>query len=321
MSPADSVTLASLLALVAPVGLTILAGFLVRRLGWLTQEADRSLLRLTVNVLTPCLVLDSVLGNRALHQAGNLVAAPVLGFLTVLAGFGACRLAARVVRLGDRRTCDTFAVVAGLYNYGYIPLPLVLSLFGPATVGVLFAFNLGVELCLWTLGVTLLGDSQGKALWRRAVSVPALAIVLAMLLNLLHAGDWMPRFVTGTAHLMGAAAIPLGLLLSGASLADLLAEDSLRGGAKPVALGALLRLGLLPLLFLAAARWLPVPAELQRVLVVQAAMPSAIVPIILTRHYGGDTATALKVVVGTTLIALVTLPWWLRAGLALLPPG
>jgi predicted permease len=142
-----------------------------------------------------------------------------------------------------------------------------------------------------------------------------------MLLNLMHAGEWLPTFVTGTAHLLGAAAIPLGLLLSGASFADLITGESLRGGMKTFTAGALMRLGLLPVLFLLAAHFLPVSLELKRVLIVQAAMPSAIVPIILTRHYGGDTAAALRVVLGTTLLALLTLPWWLRAGLALLGHG
>jgi hypothetical protein len=65
----------SLLAAVAPVFLIIGVGFGIRRLEWLSAEADASLLRIVVNLLFPCLILDTILGNEAMRQAGNLVLA------------------------------------------------------------------------------------------------------------------------------------------------------------------------------------------------------------------------------------------------------
>jgi predicted permease len=75
---------------------------------------------------------------------------------------------------------------------------------------------------------------------------------------------------------------------------------------------------LLPVCFLLIAWILPCSIELKRVLVVEAGMPSAVLPIVLARHYGGDPGTALRVALGTSLLALVTLPLWISVGLALL---
>jgi len=69
-------------------------------------------------------------------------------------------------------------------------------------------------------------------------------------------------------------------------------------------------------LILAAAKWLPLSVELKRVLVVQAAMPAGVMPIIIARHYGGQPLTAVQIVLGTTILALITIPLWLRLGLA-----
>jgi predicted permease len=69
-------------------------------------------------------------------------------------------------------------------------------------------------------------------------------------------------------------------------------------------------------LILAAAKWLPLSIELKRVLVVQAAMPAGVMPIIIARHYGGQPLTAVQIVLGTTILALLTIPLWLRVGLA-----
>jgi predicted permease len=77
-----------------------------------------------------------------------------------------------------------------------------------------------------------------------------------------------------------------------------------------------LRLGIFPLLFLALARWLPCSTELKRVIVVQGAMPSAVIPIIIAQHYGGRPLTAVQVVLGTTALSILITPLWLRIGLA-----
>jgi predicted permease len=82
-----------------------------------------------------------------------------------------------------------------------------------------------------------------------------------------------------------------------------------------MALACLIRLGILPLLFLGGAFLLSGPVELRRVMVLQAAMPSAVFPIIMARHYGGDSITAVRVVVVTTVLGLITIPLWIRAGM------
>jgi hypothetical protein len=51
------------------------------------------------------------------------------------------------------------------------------------------------------------------------------------------------------------------------------------------------------------------------VIVLEAAMPAAVFPIVMARHYGGDAATALRVVFSTSLVSLLTIPLWIRFGL------
>lgn len=307
----------TLLAAVAPVFAVIAAGFLMRRARWLTAEADQSLLRITVNFLYPALILDKVLGNPALRSLSTVLLAPAVGFGTTALGFGLALLAARALRLGDSNSQRTFAFSTGLYNYGYIPLPIILTLFDERTVGVLFLHNLGVEIALWTLGVVILTGATGGG-WRRMINGPTVAIVIALTLNFAHARDWLPSFTLAAAKLAGDAAIPLGLILSGAILADLLRGTRFGGGTRVIAAGSLLRLAVLPALFLLLAFFIPASIELKRVIAIQAAMPAAMIPIVLARLYGGDTATALRVVVATTLISLVTIPLWIRLGTALL---
>ncbi len=311
-------TYATLLAAVAPVFLVILTGFAIRRAGWLTEEADGSMMRVVVNLLFPCLILDNILGNPAVEQIGNVILAPLVGAGTTLLGFGLCWIAAPVFGVRTPLARRTFAFTVGLYNYGYIPLPLIQKLFPPPTVGILLVHNVGVETALWTAGLALIsGGAAGgeKSRWRRVLNVPTVAILTALTLHFLGARWWMPGVVLSAVHSVGAAAIPMGLILTGATFCDQVRFLSWKNSAADSIGAALLRLGLLPACMLALARWLPCPLELRHVMVIQAAMPCAVVPVLLAKHYGGEPALALRIILVTSVLGLLTIPMWLQLGL------
>ena len=304
-----------LLAAVAPVFIQIGLGWLIRRIGWLTEEADASLLRVIVNLLYPCLILDTILGNRALEKAGNVLLAPVVGFCTVVLGYAICYATAPLFGARESRQRRTFAFTTGIYNYGYLALPIAQSRFGTETSGVLFIHNLGVEIALWTIGIMVIsGEVRGSG-WRKILNGPVIAIVCAAALHFAGARVWMPSVALSAVHSLGATALPIGLILTGATFADHMRDLSTNSRVLTTFGACLLRLAALPLLMLAIARWLPCPIELRRVMIIQAAMPCAVIPVILSKLYGGDPASALRIILVTSVLGLLTIPFWLQFGL------
>ena len=307
-----------LLQIVLPVFLVMGAGYAMRRARILTEEADQSLLGVLIKLFVPCLALDVIIGNEALVRPANLFLPPVAGFASLSAGIGLSLLVAKWFLKGDA-VKRTFACTAGLQNYGYIPLPLCLALFDREVVGVLFAFNLGVEVAMWTLAVaTVSGRQADKRWWEPLWNPPIVAVVAAILLNLAGAKNWIPASVGTAWHMLGLCAVPLGLLVSGALLADFAKPHVLRSGWKATGLAIGLRLGALPALLMASAFLLPCDHALRSVLVVQAAMPSAVFPIVLAKIHRGDIPTAIRIVLGTSLVGLVTIPLWLAFGLRMI---
>lgn len=314
-------TLATLFAAVLPVFGLMAAGFVLRRIHWLTEEADQSLLRICVSVLLPALIFESVLGNAALQRIENLILPPLVAVVTVAAGVALAWISARFTGLQTPPERRTFALTAGLQNYGYIPLPLCILLFDSGTVGVLLVHNVGVELMLWTVGVAVLSGGGWRGSWKRFINAPLLALVVALILNGLAHFYTAPapvlaagRVVMIGVHWLGQCAIPLALLLIGAIVADHIGE--MRGGrfASVVFFAIAVRLVVMPALFVLLAKYLPCSIELKRVIVVEGAMSSAVLPIALTKHYGGDPRTALQVVLGTSFAGLATIPIWIRVG-------
>ncbi|HWL51406.1 MAG TPA: AEC family transporter [Chthoniobacteraceae bacterium] len=309
-----------LFAAVAPVFVILGLGFLLRRLRVLNEEADASLLRICVNLLYPCLIATTIIGNDLLDDFSNVWLPPLTGILFVAIGYLVAFGGARALGLETGRGARTFVFVTGLYNYGYTAIPVVENLFGTKTLGILFTHNLGVEIAFWVGAGLILANRGGggdrQPLWRHLLSTPVIAILVSLLLHFLSADDYLPAWLLVAAGMIGASAIPMALLLTGATLSDFAAEvRPTRSGAVVTASATAIRLAVLPILFILIARWLPCSRELKEVLIVQAAMPCAMLPIVLAKHYGGDTGMAIQIVLVTTALGLFTIPYWVSLGL------
>ena len=213
--------------------------------------------------------------------------------------------------------CRTFAFTVGIYNYAYITVPLMAALFGRESLGVLFAHNVGVEAAVWTVGVLVLAGHSLREGWRQLYSPPVLALVLAVGVNLTGLGDHLPGVGLDVLRTLAACAIPLGLLLSGATMAEHLFTRPADLFEWRTSLAAVvLRLGVLAGVFLLLAKFGPFSAELKHVILVQATMPAAFLPLVIVKHYEGDSLTAMRSVLATVVASIVLMPLWLKWGLA-----
>lgn len=296
-----------------PVYLIVLLGPILRRSGTLTPEMDKGIMTMAVHLFFPCLILDKVLGAEVLRDAGVVATSMSVGFGLILVGTAIAWMVAPLLDLkkgGGRRT---FAVAGGLQNYGYIAIPLVLALFpGDDVMAVLFIHNLGVELAMWTLGLMLLSGIT-KPSPKVLLKGPIIAVVIGIFLLQTGLDYWVPGIVKQSFSMLGACAVPVSLLLVGTVVYDLVGK--VKFDWKIGMGGIVVRLGLLMVLFLTVAKFVPMPVELQQVLVVQAALPSAMFPIVLSRHYGGRTDVAIIVVIATTIASLVTMPFVISMGM------
>jgi predicted permease len=312
--------------------LIIAVGAAVRRLGILDEQADRSMLNLCVHLLLPCLILDHVIASDALRQSRNLLLSPLLGFVVTAGSLVLAGLAARLGRLGPN-PARTFRFIAGIYNYGYIPVPLMATLYGGNALAVLFLFNLGTETAFWTVGfATFMGHSPLSD-WRRVLTTPVRAVILGVAINLLTAcfglrlddatlasatWGWPVKVLLDAVNQIGLCSIPVALIVIGATMADFWGEFRAAAGAGVMALALAVRNLVCPLAFVLLAMALPVSRELKETLVVQAAMPAGLFPLLLTRHNGGSTPVALQVIFSTSAVAIITLPLWIHFGMKLI---
>jgi predicted permease len=295
---------------VLPVYLLMACGALLRRSGVIRRDHDDALLRLVYSVMLPCFIVHKIL------DAGSLVlrtapAAIALGFFLPLAATGIGLAVGRLLGMEKGTGLRTFALASGVPNFGFTAAPTIEILWGSTTLATLFIHNLGMETMMWSVGVMLMcGTADGA--WRKLLNGPMLAVPAGLLLVVCGLDPLIGKAPRTALAMLGAGAFPLGIVFIGCLISDLASTG--RPAPRTIAGSLLVRFVLAPLLFLGAARFLPIPTELKQVLVVQAAMPGATSPMMLARLYGGKTAIAAQVLVFTTLASLVALPWIIAIG-------
>jgi len=302
---------------VAGVFLVMAVGAIARKRHWLTRESDASLANLTANVLLPALFLDRVLTGPELDSLTIAWIGPVIGFVTTAVGlvlaFALARSCGRWFGCESESSQRAFALGVGICNYGYIPLPLAQYFYPDAEVD-LILHNVGVDLALWTVGIAVIAGGKKSSVKRALLSPPVIAIGIAIAIKQSGVGAYLPGPVMQMIRSLSLCAIPLGLVLSGAIIVDYIRHANWRTSTRTILAAILFRQLAMPALMLGVAVWLPLTTSIREVVVLQAAMPSAVFPIVLTRLYDRDTTTALRVILGTGLFGLITIPLWLYAG-------
>lgn len=314
----DTGSFFSIATTVSGVFLVMAVGAFARYMKWFTSEVDRSLAGFTSNVLLPAFFFHRIMTDTKLSTSLSAWTPSLYGAGLTAFGFGisvsVVWLVGRWFGLNEPSERRSFALCTGVANYGYIAFPLA-EAFYPGCVVALLVHNVGVDMALWSIGLFIISGQGLKKSWRRVVfSPPLVSVVIALTIRQLGGQAFIPKPIMHLSDQLGRCSIPIGLVLSGAIIFDYAGRVRFAEAWRPLALAVAVRIVLLPIVFLAVAKFGNLSRELQEVLLLQAAMPSATFPLVMTRLYNQSVETAWTVVVGTSLLGIVTIPLWMVFG-------
>lgn len=299
--------------------ITVFIGALLRKYNRLNDQTDESLLWIFINILYPALIMSAIMNNSSLKNPEDIFAPPLLGFSSVLLSLGLGLLFYKHLGLKGEKEQRTFLLASSLNNYGIVPVLLVLALYSHETLGILFLYNMGVELALWTVGILIIcSQITLKARFERLLNAPLCALVGSLFIHFLGIDKYLPQFVTKTSNLLGYTAIPLALMLAGSLMYDSVKTYKIRDGIKTMGGAVVIRLLLFPIVYLMLICLLPLSTELKNVMLVQAAQPAAVISIVLAKQYNSCPYTAFLVIFATFTGSVLTMPFWVLLGSYLL---
>lgn len=281
---------------VLPVFLISFAGYL---LAWRMTIDGRSLGRLLFYLATPALVFRSLYTTEVALGTMQQVAI-VAAAVSILAG-----LAGWLIGFDQpRRERMAIVLTSAISNNGNMGIPICYFAFGEIGLALGTLYYVVSAFLNNTLGVAVASAgaaSLSKAL-RTSLQVPMLYTATAgLLLN--QMGGEVPLPIFRAIDLMANAAVPGMLALLGIQLRS----SPLFQGQAVIWRSSAVRLVGAPLLALLLCMWLAVEGVERDVLILQAAMPTAVMGAVLATEY--DTAPQLvaAVIFVTTLLSMGTL--------------
>lgn len=289
--------LSELIAILAPIVISVLIGFIWGRSG--TDYPADFVSRIVMYVGTPCLTISamskvevdaSVMGEVMLATAIAMAAMGVMGWLLL-----------RSLKLD----IPTYLPPLIFPNNGNMGLPLCLFAFGQLGLALALGSFMVMMIATFTVGLLIVSEGGWGDRFKDMVRQPvihSMVIALAMLVT----GTHLPRWIDNTVTLIGGFAIPLMTITLGVSLATLKIGTWRRSLGFSIAriFGGLV-LGWL-------SCWLlSVEGVSRSVVLLQSAMPVAVFNYLLALRYDRNPQEIAATVVISTLLAFVTLPFLL----------
>ncbi len=300
---------------ILPPFLILGLGAFARKVNWLRAEADSSLSMVTIQILYPCFIVYHILGTERLEVTYFSFLPPLFGFVSILVGFGLAWTVSRLFKI-EPKAAKSFRFCSGIFNYGFIAIPVANSIFGSDIIVRIILFNLGVEIAIWTVGILIL--TQKKIRFSGIVNPPVIAVIIAFCLQSVGGVRVIPIFLFDVIQMLGQCSIPIGLLLIGGSFYQLMQNFKFSSHYKTEVAAVITRNLLFPLCVMLFIKFIPMPVEMEwmnQILVIQAAMPAGIFAIVIVGSYSEDKETAMRSIMSTMVTGVLTLPLWIVIGL------
>ncbi|MBN1445382.1 MAG: AEC family transporter [Candidatus Omnitrophica bacterium] len=297
-------------------------GMLARRLNVIDRDSASRMSRAATNFFYPALIFTTLVSNFNIKELVQNWILPAGTVVIMSTGFLLAFVFYRFIKFSGEKEENQFFFQCTINNYSFLPLPIVLMLWGnPGVAGLIFS-SLGSELCVWTIGVFgLTGRRFRRDSLMQLLSVPMIAIFASVAVMALRDFAGGPSGFTPNLFLkdlggslfsvldiFGKGTIPLAMFIAGSRMAELKPRHLFTATQGYV---VALRLLVIPAVTSAILLLLPFPLETRMILLVVATMPSAIASVVLSEVYDSDTEFAASCVLTTHLFSLITIPLWL----------
>lgn len=295
-------------------------GYIARKRGMISAVGTSEMVRVMIAVIYPCLIFSSVTRLKIQELGANWMM-PVMAMAIAGTGLILGLISLRFMKNVDQQRSTAFIFQNMINNYLFLPLPLVMLLWGNEGVALLVFASMGFELTVWTIGVFLFNRSSKLTEGLKMMfGPPLIALIFSIgwvcVRDLLHpelpeAGffaDLMRRILDLTyfgTDTVGKATVGVSMIVSGSRIAAL---NMTTAFDKHVWILSVLRLVVTPVIFILILKQIPMDETAYGILSIMAVMPAAVTSLVFSERFGGDSDFIATTLLITHLGAVVTIP-------------
>lgn len=195
-------------------------------------------------------------------------------------------------------------------NYGFIGNFVVLGIWGNEVFFryTMFTLLIGIVCCSWGLFILIPKGqiSFWQGLKKGFLTPPIIALVLGIIIGLLDLGKCVPSFAMSALDNAAKCMGPVAMVLAGMVIAEYDVKKLVEN--KKVYVVSLLRLIVIPTVFILALKALGTSDEIMTFALIAFATPLGMNTIVYPAAFGGDTETGASMTVISSILSIVTIP-------------
>ena len=272
----------------------IALGYILKRLDFLSEDDITPLNKIVMNILLPCMIFSALFSAdlSAIHKLGVLPIAIISCIILKKFGFD------------DKRLWSVLVTVM-IANTAFMGYPVNLGVFGDAGFLRAIFCDLGttsIFLILSLLLVLKFGGTPRAAVKDILLFPPLWAVVLGIIFNLCNIP--IGPVVDNVVNYLGDGAIPLIMISLGLSIN----LGGLKWNKDMVCFTSIMKLFIFPIVMFAFVTLFHFTGYEYTIAIVEAAMPSGMLSLMLAVNYGLDYHLTSDCILMNTVFSLVTLP-------------
>ncbi len=285
----------------------IAAGFLLRRLKALPDNAALVLSKLESNLIIPAMILNTFIRHCSRESiVANYPAMLLSAGLEMLLIILSRPLSGLFAKEGYERNLYRYELIYP--NTGFFGYALVQAVFGSEVLYHFMLFLLPVTMGCYTLGISLLTPAghDAKSQWKRLLNPSMLSVAAGILLGLAGVEKILPQFLSDALSAGASLFTPLAMLLTGFTIGGFALKDLFGQGRSYLVI--LLRMIVFPALLIALAYLSGAGRQTLIFVLFVHALPLGMNPVIYPPQFGRDARPGASMALISTLLSLITLP-------------
>lgn len=282
----------------------VVLGYILKRLDIISIKDIDLLNKLVMTLFLPSLVFLAIYKSNS-SQFMKLIPLPFINILiAIILGTICFTVFYKVLNYSLKRSLSiTFPIM--LMNTAFVGFPVVLSTYGSeGLIGAAF-FDIGTSVLFIVLNILLIfifGGSFKETISQVAKFPTLIALILGIIANL--ASIPLDFLVVDILEYLASATIPVIMLALGVSLDLKIVKDNLNISL----FSAIARLVGGPLIAIFLVSLFGIGAFFKNIVLLQAAMPSAMLALVLSIEYDLEYNITAACVFSSTMLSLISLP-------------
>jgi len=289
----------TILSIVLMIGL----GYVLKRIDFLSEKDIDPFNKIVMYILMPCMIFHAIYAAD-LNSISNMGILPLIILGSSLATGAVSFIILKQFKLDDK-TLWSVLVTVMIANTAFMGYPVNLGIYGQD--GFLRAIFCDIAtLCTFLLLSFLLilkfGGTVKTAVKKIAFFPPLWAVILGLILNFINVP--IGPVLDSTINYLGQGAIPLIMVTLGLSI-DF---SALKRSRAMIAFTSIMKLAFFPFIAFLLATYLGLVNLEHTVSIIEAAMPSGMMSLLLAITYKLDYELTSDCILINTVISLITLP-------------